>query len=136
MTLETRSSALDPFLTMRTQINLLMEPSAPQLLIDGDNLTVTNALDRTHNPAVLITGNDNTFINQSGATLTGTGKNAGFFGAKEAAVEITGTGNTVENQAGGKITGAVGILSSATNTSIVNERRNPGRRGGWSEIRR
>lgn len=120
MTIETRSSALDPFLTMRSQSTLLMDPPSPQLLIDGDNLTVTNALDRTDDLAVLITGNNNVFVNQTGATLTGTGTNARL-SDPEAAIEITGAGNSVENQAGATIAGTVGISSSAANTSIVND---------------
>lgn len=124
MTTEIRTSALDPFLTTRAQFDLALVAPEPQLLIDGDNMIVSNALDRLDDPAVLITGNNNVLINEAGATLTGTGNVANPFSPpafSEGAVEITGTGNTVENQAGATITGAAGIVSSAANTAILND---------------
>lgn len=120
MTTESRTSALDPFLTARAQFDLALAPPEPTLLIDSDNLIVTNAVDRSDDPAVLITGDNNTFINKSGATLTGTGTSTDPFAA-EAAVEVTGAGNRVENEAGATIAGAVGVFSSAAGTSVVND---------------
>ena len=119
MTTETRISALDPFLTTRAQFDLALAPPEPQLLIDGNGQTVINTVDRTDDPAVLITGNDNIFINRSGATLTGTGPSADPLAA-DAAVEVSGTGNRVENEAGATLTGTVGVFSSAVDTSVVN----------------
>lgn len=124
MTTATRSSALDPFLTTRAQFDLALAAPEGQLLIDGDNQIVTNAVDRTDDPAVLITGNDNTFVNQTGATLTGTGKSGNPVSppeSSEAGIEITGTGNTVENQEGATIAGAAGIASAAVNTTVLND---------------
>ena len=118
MTTETRSSVLDPFLTTRAHFDFMLAAPEPQLLIDGDNLTVTNALDRTDDPAVLITGSNNDFINQTGATLTGT---AADQLAPNAAIEISGVGNRVENQSGATVTGTGGIFSSAANTDVVND---------------
>lgn len=120
MTTDTSLSALDPLLTTGIRLDLLMDPPSPTLLIDGDDLIVINTVDRTDDPAVLITGNNNTFINQTGATLTGTGTSTDPFAA-DAAVEISGTGNSVENQIGATITGAIGVFSSAVNTSVVND---------------
>ena len=107
----------------RTQHGLLMEPPSNPLVVDGDGTSVNNVEDRTGNPAVLISGNENTFTNESGATLTGTGVNANVFNieAAEAALEVTGADNPVENNEGAVIRGAVGILSSGGNTSILNE---------------
>ena len=115
---ETRSSALDPFLTARAHFDFMLAAPEPQLLIDGDNLTVTNAVDRSDDPAVLITGSNNVFINQTGATLTGT---AADQLAPNAAIEISGVGNRVENQSGATVTGTGGIFSSAVNTDVVND---------------
>ena len=118
MTTETRTSALDPFLTTRAQFDLTLAPPEPQLLIDGDNQIVLNTVVRTDDPAVLITGSNNTFINQTGATLTGTGVDPS---APDAAIEISGVGNRVENQAGATIGGTGGVFSSAADTDVVND---------------
>ncbi len=118
MTTATRSSALDPFLTTRAQFDLALAAPEGQLLIDGDNQIVTNAVDRTDDPAVLITGNNNSFTNLTGATLTGTGTDPAV---PDAAIEITGVGNRIENQSGATITGSGGVFSSAADTDVVND---------------
>ncbi len=118
MTTPTRASVLDPFLTTRAQFDLALAAPEGQLLIDDDNQIVTNAVDRTDDPAVLITGNNNTFTNLTGATLTGTGADPS---APDAAIEISGTGNRVENQSRATITGTGGVFSSVANTDVVND---------------
>ncbi len=118
MTTETPTSAVDPLLTTGIRLDLLMDPPSPTLLIDDDDLIVINTIDRTDDPAVLITGNNNTLINQAGATLTGTGADPW---APDAAIEVSGVGNRIENQAGATITGTGGVFSSATDTDLLND---------------
>ena len=96
-----------------------VELEAGPLVIDQSGTVVTNAEDRTGDPAVLISGDDNTFTNQTGATLTGTGTNDGFR-TLDAAVEATGTGNTIVNEQGALMTGFNGVASQVANTTLIN----------------
>lgn len=119
MITENRSNAFDLFLTTHAQLNLVMPAPSPMLLIDGDDLIVTNALDRTDDPAVLISGDRNVFVNETGATLTGTGT-GDRTGNLDGAIEISGTGNEVQNEIGATVTGVNGIVATGSGTTVVN----------------
>ena len=85
------------------------------LLIDQDGQMITATDNLSGDPAVLISGSDNSFVND-GATITGLGSEP-----SSAAVHITGSGNTIHNANGGTITSAqLAISGSGFADTVIN----------------
>ena len=86
------------------------------LIIDAGGQIITNVDDLIGDPAVLISGDGNQFVND-GASITGTGT-----GSTNPAIQLTGGSNTVRNTEGGEISGhQVAIIGSDFADTVINE---------------